>query len=56
MPLAFHFEGVGAKLGLRILRLDWANNPRAVRAGKLLEQTAKNRPRAELLFFKSDLN
>jgi hypothetical protein len=27
------------------LRRDWAINPRAVRAGKLFEQTAKNRPR-----------
>jgi len=44
MPLAFHADGVGVKLGLRILRLDWAINPRAVRAGKLFEQAARNRP------------
>lgn len=44
MPLVFHAEGVGVKLGFRIVRRDWAINPRAVRAGKLLEQAAKNRP------------
>lgn len=45
MLLAFQAEGVGVKLGLRILRRDWAINPRAVRAGKLFEQAARNRPR-----------
>ena len=45
MPLEFQADGVGVKLGARILRRDWAINPRAVRAGKLFEQAAKNRPR-----------
>ena len=47
MPFGFHVDGVGVKLGLRILRRDWAINPRAVRAGKLFEQAAKSRPRRE---------
>ena len=47
MPLEFQAEGVGVKLGRRILRRDWAINPRAVRAGKLFEQAARNRPRDE---------
>jgi hypothetical protein len=45
MPLDFHVEGAGVKFGRRIFRRDWAINPRAVRAGKLFEQAAKNRPR-----------
>jgi len=53
MPFEFQAEGVGVKFGFRILRRDWAINPRAVRAGKLFEQAAKIRPRDELLFFKN---
>ena len=45
MPLEFHADGVGVKFGRRMARRDWAINPRAVRAGKLFEQAAKNRPR-----------